>query len=436
MIRLKLSDVYCREVAPAAKNVYIYDSQISHLALKVTPAGGKSFYYIRSVGGRMQYIRIGPFPAVSVAGARSAALQMDLNAAKGLDLIPDSSVYTLGDCISGYLKNREERKGTSRSLTISRRRIEKHIPAALLRRTIPQIRRADIEELLFAAAAQISAGSSRAGDGKRSASLLVTDIRSAINWAIRQELIPNRNPAAGVELFAAKERDRFLSEAEVRRFFAALEDFSEDFRDLVQLLIFTGKRRENIAGMRWAWISWENRSFVIPAEAEKTDHADGTVLSDAAFAILARRRADQIREHRLGEFVFPSPSSKSGHYANPSTSWRRLCAVAKLDDLRIHDLRRTLGSWAAERNYSLHTIADMLGHSSTAATHIYARIPSHRKREAVADVAGAIAAAGGLTPDPAAEAKRKILAAMRDDPEIALFLAQKIEDFKEKRKIL
>ncbi|MBQ8756400.1 MAG: DUF4102 domain-containing protein, partial [Lentisphaeria bacterium] len=96
---MKLSDSYCREVAPAAKNVYIYDSQISHLALKVTPAGGKSFYYIRSVGGRMQYIRIGPFPAVSVAGARSAALQMDLNAAKGLDLIPNSSVYTLGDCI-------------------------------------------------------------------------------------------------------------------------------------------------------------------------------------------------------------------------------------------------------------------------------------------------------------------------------------------------
>ncbi|MBQ8756050.1 MAG: DUF4102 domain-containing protein, partial [Lentisphaeria bacterium] len=99
MIRLKLSDAYCRDAAPGAKNSYIYDLQVTHLALKVTPAGGKSFYYIRSVGGKMQYIRIGPFPAVSVAGARSAALQMDLNAAKGLDLIPNSSVYTLGDCI-------------------------------------------------------------------------------------------------------------------------------------------------------------------------------------------------------------------------------------------------------------------------------------------------------------------------------------------------
>ena len=76
MIRLKLSDSYCREVAPAAKNTYVYDSQISHLALKVTPAGGKSFYYIRSVSGKMRYIRIGPFPAVSVAGARSAALHL------------------------------------------------------------------------------------------------------------------------------------------------------------------------------------------------------------------------------------------------------------------------------------------------------------------------------------------------------------------------
>jgi integrase len=380
----------------------------------------------------MQYIRIGPFPAVSVAGARGAAAQMDLNAARGMELIPQSSVYTLGDCISGYLKNREERKGLSRSLTISRRRIEKHVPAALLRRTIPQLRRADFEELLFSAAAQISAGSSRAGDGKRSASLLITDIRSAINWAIKQELIPNRNPAAGVELFAAKERDRFLSEAEVRRFFAALEGFSEDFRDLVRLLIFTGKRRENIAGMRWEWVRWENRSFIIPEEAEKTDHADGTFLCDEALQILTRRRGDQIREHRLGEFVFPSPKSRSGHYSEPSSSWRRLCAVAKLEDLRIHDLRRTLGSWAAERNYSLHTIADMLGHSSTAATHIYARIPSQRKREAVADVAGAIARAGGIAPDPIADARRKVIAAMRSDPEIAVFLAEQINKTQKK----
>ena len=178
----------------------------------------------------------------------------------------------------------------------------------------------------------------------------------------------------------------------------------------------------------------ETKVFIkdLPAEAEKTGHADGTVLCDPAFEILARRRADQIREHRLREFVFPSDNSKSGHYSDPSNSWRRLCRIAKLEDLRLHDLRRTLGSWAAERNYSLHTIADMLGHSSTAATHISARSPSRRKREAVEDVAGAIAAAGGMVIDPIADARRKVLAAIRDDPQIVLFLLDQIEKTQKK----
>ena len=176
----------------------------------------------------------------------------------------------------------------------------------------------------------------------------------------------------------------------------------------------------------------ETKVFIkdLPAEAEKTGHADGTVLCDPAFEILARRRADQIRGHRLGEFVFPSETSHSGHYSDPSNSWRRLCQIAKLEDLRLHDLRRTLGSWAAERNYSLHTIADMLGHSSTAATHIYARIPSRRKREAVEDVAGAIAAAGGMLTDPVADARRQVLAAIRDDPQIVLLFLDQIKNTK------
>ena len=178
----------------------------------------------------------------------------------------------------------------------------------------------------------------------------------------------------------------------------------------------------------------ETKVFIkdLPAEAEKTGHADGTVLCPEAVEILQRRRAEQVREHRLGKFVFPSETSHSGHYSDPSSSWRRLCQIAKLEDLRLHDLRRTLGSWTAERNYSLHMIADMLGHSSTAATHIYARIPSQRKREAVEDVAGAIAAAAGMVTDPIADARRKVLAALRNDPQIVRFLLDQIEKTQKK----
>jgi len=53
------------------------------------------------------------------------------------------------------------------------------------------------------------------------------------------------------------------------------------------------------------------------------------------------------------------------------------------ENLRIHDLRRTLGSWQARAGASLTIVGKSLGHKSQQATAIYARVDLDPVRQSV-----------------------------------------------------
>lgn len=73
-------------------------------------------------------------------------------------------------------------------------------------------------------------------------------------------------------------------------------------------------------------------------------------------------------------WVFPG-TGKTGHLVTPRKAWLEVLEAAGLDeDLRIHDLRRTLGSWQARAGASLQVIGKSLGHKSQQATAIYSRL--------------------------------------------------------------
>jgi integrase len=85
---------------------------------------------------------------------------------------------------------------------------------------------------------------------------------------------------------------------------------------------------------------------------------------------LLRQRQKQLKSG----FVFPSNLSKAGHIQDPKKAWKRLLAKAELSNLRIHDIRRTLGSYQAITGASLQIIGKSLGHKSSKATEIYSRL--------------------------------------------------------------
>jgi len=72
--------------------------------------------------------------------------------------------------------------------------------------------------------------------------------------------------------------------------------------------------------------------------------------------------------------VLLSNKSKSGHLEDPKRPWRDLLERAGIEDFRLHDMRRTMGSMEAITGASLPIIGKSLGHKSTSATMVYARL--------------------------------------------------------------
>lgn len=67
-----------------------------------------------------------------------------------------------------------------------------------------------------------------------------------------------------------------------------------------------------------------------------------------------------------------------------------------MTDLRIHDLRRTLGSWQAKTGASLAIIGKSLNHKTHQATAIYARLDLNPVRQSVNTATAAMLEAAGL----------------------------------------
>ncbi|MDD5037086.1 MAG: site-specific integrase [Methylococcaceae bacterium] len=130
------------------------------------------------------------------------------------------------------------------------------------------------------------------------------------------------------------------------KFFEALSTSPEYFRHFVLLAIGTGARSSNIQGMRWADLDLHANLWTVPGEVSKNGTALVIPLTVVAIEVLRERQGNG------SEWVFPA-NSKSGHMGNPAKPWAELLQRAGLADLRLHDLRRSLGSWAAIQGASL-----------------------------------------------------------------------------------
>ncbi len=101
---------------------------------------------------------------------------------------------------------------------------------------------------------------------------------------------------------------------------------------------------------------------------EQKRGADADPLGPDVLDILRRRRAETS-----SVFVLPGPGAK-GHYTTPTQAWQTLLRRARLEDLRIHDLRRSMGSWMTIQGTSLPIVGKALGQKTSQATSIYARL--------------------------------------------------------------
>ncbi len=128
-------------------------------------------------------------------------------------------------------------------------------------------------------------------------------------------------------------------------------------------------------GARWDQVDWERRILNLPET--KSGEAQTISLNKPAIAIL-----QAIPETEGNPHIFPG--RKEGHHlVNITRAWHRIRKAAKIEDGRIHDLRRTVGSWLSRDSVDLNQIKEALRHASISTTLTYARLGADPARKAM-----------------------------------------------------
>jgi integrase len=346
---------------------YYYDEREKGLVLAVTPTGTKSFYLYKRIEGRPERLLLGRFPDISIENARKLAITAKGNIARGANPQKEKRAIrdemTFGALFTEYLEKYS--KVHKRSWAYDEREINKFLPR-WFKRKISSFDRAEIERLHAKVGKE---------NGLYQANRLLERIRSIFNKAIEWGW-QGQNPAIGVKKFREQSRDRFLQPDELPRFFAALAtEPNETARNFFMISLLTGARKSNTLAMRWCDINFSTATWRI--ELTKNGDAQTIHLPQQAVDILV---AGKLTSE--GPWVFEG-SGKSGHLADPKKAWERILVEAGIENLRIHDLRRTLGSYQAATGANGYIIGKSLGHRSQQSTAIYARLNLDPVRESV-----------------------------------------------------
>ena len=217
-----------------------------------------------------------------------------------------------------------------------------------------------------------------------SANRLLERIKAIYNKAIEWGY-SGINPANGIKKFKEKARDRFIQPNELPRFFKALdEEENQIAKDYIYISLYTGARKANVLAMKWDEVNFTTKEWRIP----KTKNGEAVTLPlvKEAIDILEKRKKQNSKmdlPDLQKQYVFPSIGSKSGYLQDPKKAWDRILKKAEISDLRIHDIRRTLGSYQAITGASLPIIGKSLGHKSSQATQIYSRMNLDPVRQSV-----------------------------------------------------
>jgi len=168
-----------------------------------------------------------------------------------------------------------------------------------------------------------------------------------------------------------------LTGDEMPKFVTALrQETNRDFRDFLMLDLLTGARRGNLMEMEWTEIDFRGAVWRIPVSKFKGKRDQSIPLVPVALNVLRARRA-VVKDPR---WVFPGavPGKPIQSFRKP---WERLLKRAEITNLRLHDVRRSLGSWMSGAGAALPIIKMALGHQAT--TMIYTRTEDAAVREAL-----------------------------------------------------
>ncbi|SFO38822.1 tyrosine-type recombinase/integrase [Nitrosospira briensis] len=360
---------------------YHYDLKVQGLGIGIGKTGKKTFILYRKINGTPERLTLGRYPDLTIEQARGKASEINAAIANGSNPADAKrgrvAELTFGELFSQYIERHA--KQHKRTWAEDKQRFEQYLQRPLAKKKLGLVDRQLVasihSEITFVGHPVV-------------ANRVLALVSSVYGWAISAGLV-EVNPITGIKRNREKSRDRFLQSDELPRFFKAVaEEENATMRDYFLLSLLTGARRANVLAMRWSEVNFDRAEWRIKETKNGTPQT--VTLSPEAIEILRNRLPSEATS-----YVFPG-SGKSGHLAEPKKGWQRILARAGISDLRIHDLRRTLGSWQAKQGASLAIIGKSLNHKNQNTTAIYARLDLDPVRNSVNTATSAMMVAAGL----------------------------------------
>ncbi len=195
--------------------------------------------------------------------------------------------------------------------------------------------------------------------------LLSTMFGLSIHWGWRSD-----NPVKGVQKYLEVKRDRWLNQDELQRLWEVLDQYPDELMSYVfKFLLLTGARKNEVMQATWSQFDLERGVWTKPSHLTKQKKTEYLPLSEKALNIL--HEIIRLRGKHAG-YVFPGrgdqPIKKLEHY------WYKVLKLAKLENVRIHDLRHTHASHLVSSGLSLSIVGKLLGHTQGSTTQRYAHL--------------------------------------------------------------
>ena len=343
------------------KRYRIGSKKINSLIITVMPTGTKTFSIYKKINGKTENIKIARFKELSLEQVHNEANRLLSEIALGSNpqdiKRKQRSEIIFKHFFDAYMK--EHAIPNKKTYANDQKMYNLYLNSRLTNKKLSKITRNDIQSLH---------NKITIDNGRTIANRVLSLISCVFSKAAEWEYFQGENPAKYIKNNKLKSRDRFLQEDELPAFLKALKaEPNKDIADYIYLSLFTGARKTNILSMLWKDVHLSRAEWEI--YETKNNEPQTIPLVEEALTILRRRK----QHNTNSKFVFPS-NSKSGYLQDPKRGWKRILKQAEIKDLRLHDLRRTFGSYQAMTGASLLVIGKSLGHKSSISTQVYARM--------------------------------------------------------------
>jgi integrase len=177
-------------------------------------------------------------------------------------------------------------------------------------------------------------------------------------WGMKEGLVL-LNPVANTNKREERPRDRVLVDAELRAIWRALED--NEYGTIVRLLMLTGQRLNEIAGLRWSEIDFDRGVLSFPGSRTKNARPHELLMSVQVRALLSALPKKEGRD-----FAFGKGRGPFSGFARCKAILDSCIAESNraLAPWVVHDIRRSVATGMAELGIQPHIIEAVLNHVS------------------------------------------------------------------------